>query len=381
MTNPHALPNDAFSAVDYAHMALALRLAEAGRYTTRPNPRVGCVLAHGAEIVGTGWHQRAGEPHAEVHAIAAAGARAQGSTAYVTLEPCAHFGRTPPCADALIHAGVARVVAACVDPFVHVAGAGLARLQAAGIRCESGLMYSQARALNAGFFSRIERGRPWLRGKIATSVDGRTALANGTSQWLTGPEARADVHRWRAQSCAILTGVGTVLADDPSLDVRLALEDLPSTTIPPPLKIVLDRQLRTPPSAKLLRTSGAVLIAHLPDAAVAQQHALQDAGASLLRLPQPREQQLPALLAVLAQRQINEVHIEAGAVLAGALLQAELMDELLLYQAPIVLGDRAKPMFVLPELQQLPTRWQLELLEQHALGVDLRLRYSVRVQA
>ena len=181
-----------FSATDYAHMALALELAELGLFTTRPNPRVGCVLAHGEQVVGSGWHQQAGAPHAEVHALAAAGARARGATAYVTLEPCAHFGRTPPCADALIAAGVARVVAACVDPFPQVAGQGLARLSAAGIVTETGLMHDQARALNAGFFSRVERGRPWLRLKLAMSVDGRTALANGQSRWLTGAEARRD---------------------------------------------------------------------------------------------------------------------------------------------------------------------------------------------
>ena len=320
-------------------MALALELAERGLFTTRPNPRVGCVLAHGAQVVGTGWHEKAGAPHAEVHALAAAGARARGATAYVTLEPCAHFGRTPPCADALIAAGVARVVAACVDPFPQVAGLGLARLTAAGIATESGLMHAQARALNAGFFSRVERGRPWLRLKLAMSVDGRSALANGLSRWLTGPQARRDVHWLRARSCAVLTGVDTVLADDPSLDVRLDAADLPALPIPAPLKIILDRQLRTPADAKLFGTPGAVLIAHSESAPELNRAALRAVGAELWQLPLDPAEQLPALFAELGKRAINEVHTEAGAVLCGALLQSRLVDELVLYQAPILLGD------------------------------------------
>ena len=366
-----------FSATDHAHMALALDLAERGLYTTRPNPRVGCVLAQGAQVIGTGWHQKAGAPHAEVHALAAAGAAARGATAYVTLEPCAHFGRTPPCADALIAAGVARVVAAVVDPFPQVSGLGLARLSAAGIVTESGLMHAQARALNAGFFSRVERARPWLRLKLAMSVDGRTALANGVSRWLTGAEARGDVHRLRARACAILTGVDTVLADDPRLDVRLNAVDLPELAVPAPLKIVLDRHLRTPPSAKLFNTLGAVLIAHSNAAPESNRAALRAAGAELWQLPANESEQLPALFVELGRREINEVHTEAGAVLSGALLQSGLVDELVLYQAPILLGQHARPLLQLPELTVMQDRIALELMDQRMFGVDLRFSYRV----
>jgi diaminohydroxyphosphoribosylaminopyrimidine deaminase / 5-amino-6-(5-phosphoribosylamino)uracil reductase len=361
-------------------MRLALSLAETGRYTARPNPRVGCVLAHGSDIVGTGWHQKAGLPHAEAHALAMAGPRARGATAYVTLEPCAHFGRTPPCANALIDAGVARVVAACLDPFPKVAGSGLVRLQSAGIATETGLMQAQARALNAGFFSRIERARPWLRLKMAMSVDGRTALANGKSQWLTGPAARTDVHRWRAGSCAILTGISTVLADDPSLDVRLGPNDVPPEWIPPPLKVIVDRQLRMPLNAKVFSTPGALLIAHGPRVTTARQHLLRDKGAMLFCLPSEVPLQLQALMQELAAREINEVHGEVGATLAGACLQAGLTDELLLYQAPILLGDSAMPLFKLPMLTDMSSRWHLDLLDQCVFGDDWRMRYRVRVR-
>ena len=374
-----------FSATEYTHMALALALAERGLFTTRPNPRVGCVLAHGETVVGTGWHQKAGTPHAEVHAIAAAGHAARGATAYVTLEPCAHFGRTPPCADALIAAGVSRVIAACVDPFPQVAGLGLARLAAAGIAVESGLLHAQARALNAGFFSRIERARPWLRLKLAMSIDGRTApitqaddvAASSTRRWLTGPAAQADVHRLRARACAVLTGVGTILADDPSLDVRLDCADLPELAVPAPIKIVLDRHLRTPASAKVFSTPGAVLIAHCATAPAPNQAILRGTGAELWQLPNAEAEQLPALFAELAKREINEVHTEAGPKLCGALLQADLVDELVLYQAPILLGDQAQPLLNLPGLNSLHDRIQLVLLEQRAFGLDLRFRYQL----
>ena len=409
-----------FTAIEHTHMALALALAERGLFTTRPNPRVGCVLAHGATVVGTGWHQKAGTAHAEVHALAAAGLNARGATAYVTLEPCAHFGRTPPCADALIAAGVARVVTACVDPFPQVAGLGLARLAAAGIASDFGLMYEQARVLNAGFFSRIERARPWLRLKLAMSVDGRTApiadtvhtradqtqavqtSAERARRWLTGPAAQRDVHRLRARACAVLTGIDTVLADDPGLDVRLDPADLPGMSelslardlsavslardlsavslardlsVPAPLKIVLDRQLRTPASAKLFGTPGAVLIAHSPTAPEPQRARLRAAGAELFQLPAAEPEQLLALFAELGKREINEVHTEAGATLCGALLHAGLVDELVLYQAPILLGDQAQPLFALPGLSMLHDRIQLELLEQRVFGPDLRFRY------
>ena len=359
------LPN--FSALDHQHMALALQYAERGLNTTRPNPRVGCVLAHGDQVVGAGFHLRAGEPHAEVHALRAAGSRALGATAYVTLEPCAHTGRTGPCADALIHARVARVVVAVLDPYPEVAGRGLQRLRDAGIVVELGLMAEPARALNAGFFGRIERVRPWLRIKLAASLDGRTGLANGSSTWITGEPARADVQAWRARSCAILTGVGTVLTDNPRLDLRAAA----FADAPAPLKVVLDRKLRTPPNAQLLRTRGQTLLAHSTEPSAAGAN-LAAQGALLWQLPEAPDAQLPALLQELARRGINEVQVEAGAKLSGALLSAGLVDELLLYQAPCLLGPHALPLFELAQLQSMSERWRFACVERRLLGDDLR---------
>ncbi|WP_423385164.1 bifunctional diaminohydroxyphosphoribosylaminopyrimidine deaminase/5-amino-6-(5-phosphoribosylamino)uracil reductase RibD [Dyella marensis] len=346
-------------------MAQALRLAERGLFTTQPNPRVGCVIAHGDTVVGEGFHPRAGEPHAEVFALRAAGERARGATAYVTLEPCAHHGRTPPCADALVAAGVARVVVAAEDPFPQVAGRGIGKLRDAGIAIELGLMREAARELNVGFFSRIERGRPWVRVKLAMSLDGRTALANGASKWITGEAARADVQRWRARSSAILAGSGTVLADDPRLTARI---DAPFA---PPLRVVLDRSLRTPAGSHvldgsaptlLLHAEGAVVPAHLQNVDLAAVPAA-DGGLDL-----------SAALALLAARGCNEVHVEAGPTLCGALLAAGLADELLLYVAPMLLGDSARPLLHLPTLQDMGARWNLRVQDQRMLGQDLRLR-------
>lgn len=391
-----------FSATDYLHMAHALRLAERGRYTTQPNPRVGCVIAHGEEIVGTGFHQRAGEPHAEVFALRAAAARARGATAYVTLEPCAHYGRTPPCAEALIKAGVARVVAAVGDPNPHVAGRGFDLLRAAGIVVEVGLLQDAARELNLGFFSRIERARPWLRVKLAMSLDGRTALANGDSKWLTGDAARADVQRWRARSSAILTGSGTVLADDPQLTVRLPLSSLcaddaiaedqgaaaapaspalvPSTFPPmrederctPPLRVVLDRRLRTPAGSHVLDGLAPTLLLHAAGATCPDQRCAHVELAVVAE--QDGALDLSAVLALLAARGCNEVQVEAGPTLCGALFAAGLVDELLLYVAPLLLGDRARPLLQLPALGDMAQRWQLQVVEQRQIGVDWRLR-------
>lgn len=254
--------SDAFTAIDHAHMARALRLAEKGAYTTKPNPLVGCVIAHGEDVVGEGWHERAGEPHAEVHALRGAGERARGATAYVTLEPCAHTGRTGPCSEALIEAGVARVVAAMRDPFPQVDGAGFAKLQAAGIAVSSGLMEAQARALNRGFLSRMERGRPWLRVKLAASLDGRSALASGESKWISGEASRQDVQHWRARAGAIVTGAGTVLADDPSLTVRLG----DATPFVAPLRVVLDPGLATVARGRVREGDAPTLYLHAPDA-------------------------------------------------------------------------------------------------------------------
>ncbi|MEP6897667.1 MAG: bifunctional diaminohydroxyphosphoribosylaminopyrimidine deaminase/5-amino-6-(5-phosphoribosylamino)uracil reductase RibD, partial [Rhodanobacter sp.] len=309
-------------------MAQALRLAECGLFTTQPNPRVGCVIAQRAQVVGEGWHQRAGEPHAEVFALRAAGDRARDATAYVTLEPCAHHGRTPPCANALIEAGVRRVVIAVQDPFAQVAGRGIERLRDAGIAVDVGLMQGAARELNIGFFHRIERGRPFVRVKLAMSLDGRTALASGESKWITGEAARADVQRWRARSSAILSGSGTVLADDPALTVRnLAGEDFQ-----PPLRVVLDGRLHVPHRFRVFDRSAPTLLLHDGELAAVEQ---VPPGVEHARLPLDATGRfdLRAVLRLLAERQVNELQVEAGARLGGALLDAGLVDELLIYVA------------------------------------------------
>ncbi len=357
-----------FTAIDHQHMAHALRLAERGLFTTQPNPRVGCVIAHGDAVVGSGWHQRAGEPHAEVFALREAGERARGATAYVTLEPCAHHGRTPPCADALVAAGVARVVIAAEDPFPQVAGRGIAVLRAAGIAVDGGLLRDKARELNIGFFSRLERGRPFVRVKLAMSLDGRTALANGESKWITGDAARADVQRWRARSSAVLTGSGTVLADDPRLTARLP-EGTPHV---PPLRVVLDRRLRTPPGSHVLDAAAPTLLLHGPHAVT------PDAPHAGVEYAEVAERDgaldLSAVLALLTARDCNEVHVEAGPTLCGALFAAGLADELLLYVAPVLLGDGARALLALPPLESMAGRWRLDVVDQRQVGADWRLR-------
>ncbi|MDR7135157.1 diaminohydroxyphosphoribosylaminopyrimidine deaminase/5-amino-6-(5-phosphoribosylamino)uracil reductase [Lysobacter niastensis] len=354
-----------FTATDHAMMARALRLAERGLYTTRPNPMVGCVMAQGEQIVGEGWHQRAGEPHAEVFALQAAGDRARGATAYVSLEPCAHTGRTAPCADALIAAGVARVVAAMRDPFPQVDGAGFDKLRAAGIAVESGLMEAQARALNRGFISRVERGRPWLRVKLATSLDGRSALANGESKWISGEASRLDVQHWRARAGAIVTGAGTVLADDPSLTVRL--ED--DTPFVPPLRVVLDPGLATVARGRVREGDAPTLYIHAPDAKPPR-----GINAQLASVP-VREGRfdLQAVLRLLAERDVNEIQLEAGATLAGAFVSAGLVDEVLLYVAPVLLGERARPMFDGLAIDTMAQKLKMTIVESRYIGQDVRL--------
>ena len=355
-----------FSPADQQHMAEALRLAEKGLYTATPNPRVGCVIVRDGQAVGAGWHEKTGAPHAEVLALRAAGARARGATAYVSLEPCSHYGRTPPCVDALIEAGIARVVAAMQDPNSKVAGSGFARLRAAGIEVESGLMQDEARALNSGFVSRMSRGRPWVRTKIAASLDGRTALANGQSQWITGPEARRDGHAWRARACAVLTGIGTVRNDDPQLNVREV------ETTRQPLKVLVDSQLQLPLSAKLLQ-SGQVLVAAAVEnkASIA---ALRDKGAEVVVLPNAQGKvELMDLMRELARREINEVHVEAGFKLNGSLLREGLVDEILIYLAPSILGDTACGMFSLPELADLAQKRLVQFTDVQTIGSDLRI--------
>jgi diaminohydroxyphosphoribosylaminopyrimidine deaminase/5-amino-6-(5-phosphoribosylamino)uracil reductase len=324
------------------------------------------VIVCDGQAVGAGWHEKAGGPHAEVLALRAAGARAHGATAYVTLEPCNHQGRTPPCVDALIEAGIARVVAAMQDPNSKVAGSGFARLRAAGIEVESGLMQDEARALNCGFVSRMSRGRPWVRTKIAASLDGRTALANGQSQWITGPEARRDGHAWRARACAVLTGIGTVRDDDPRLDVREV------ETTRQPLKVLVDSQLQVPLSAKLL-ASGQVLVAAAVEdmAGIA---ALRDQGAEVVVLPNAEGKvELMDLMRELARREINEVHVEAGFKLNGSLLREGLVDEILIYLAPSILGDSACGMFKLPDIADLERKRLVQFDDVRSIGRDIRI--------
>lgn len=356
-----------FTAIDTGHMAQALRLAERGLYTTQPNPLVGCVIAHGERVVGQGWHERAGQPHAEVFALREAGEQARGATAYVTLEPCAHHGRTPPCADALIAAGVARVVIAAEDPFPQVDGRGIGKLRDAGITVEAGLLRDTARELNIGFFSRIERQRPWVRVKLAMSLDGRTALGNGESKWITGEAARADVQRWRARSSAILTGSGTVLADNPRLTVRL--DEQPFT---PPLRVVLDRQLRMPVGSHVLDGQTPTLLMHAADAEPIDQRF--EHIERVVVAEQDGALDLHAVLLLLARRGCSELHVEAGPTLCGALFAAGLADELLLYVAPLILGDAARPLLQLPALTDMADRWSLRCIDQRQIGQDWRLQ-------
>jgi diaminohydroxyphosphoribosylaminopyrimidine deaminase / 5-amino-6-(5-phosphoribosylamino)uracil reductase len=354
------------NAADSQWMAQALRLAERGLYTTSPNPRVGCVLVNKNQVVGEGWHERAGEPHAEVHALRVAGELARGATAYVTLEPCSHHGRTPPCADALIAAGVSRVVAAMQDPNPLVAGQGLQKLHAAGIETECGLMEATARELNIGFVSRMARGTPWVRSKIAASLDGRTALANGTSKWITGAAARRDVQHWRARSCAVLTGIGTVLTDDPQLNVREIASGRQ------PLRAVLDSELRISPGAKILQ-GGATLI-YTASSDAAKQQAIKACGADVITLAgADGKVNMSAVMQDLARRGINEVLVEAGRNLNGALLKAGLVDELVLYLAPQLLGDAARGLADLGELTQLQQRVALQWNDVRQVGSDLRI--------
>ncbi|WP_256647113.1 bifunctional diaminohydroxyphosphoribosylaminopyrimidine deaminase/5-amino-6-(5-phosphoribosylamino)uracil reductase RibD [Thermomonas paludicola] len=354
-----------FSPDDHALMARALRLAERGAFTTRPNPMVGCVIARGAEVVGEGWHQRKGGPHAEAFALQAAGERARGATAYVTLEPCAHAGSTPPCADALLGAGVSRVVAAMRDPFPKVDGAGFEMLRAAGIAVESGLMEAQARELNRGFLSRIERGRPWLRVKLATSLDGRTAMASGDSRWISGEASRRDVHRWRARSGALLTGAGTVLADDPQLTVRL--ED--GSDFVPPLRVVLDPGLATVARGRVREGDAPTLYVHAPEARLPRGLNIDHVAVAV----QGTRFDLQAVLRLLAARGVNEIQLEAGATLAGAFLSAGLVDELLLYVAPVLLGEHARPLFDGLHIDAMAQRLRMRRIDSAVVGEDFRL--------
>jgi diaminohydroxyphosphoribosylaminopyrimidine deaminase/5-amino-6-(5-phosphoribosylamino)uracil reductase len=368
-----------FSAADHRFMARALRLAERGLYTTDPNPRVGCVLVRDGRVVGEGWHRKAGEPHAERNALAAAGDTARGATAYVTLEPCSHRGRTPPCSRGLIEAGVARVVAAVTDPNPLVGGDGIAALHAAGIQTETGLLEAEARALNPGFFKRMQAGRPFVRCKLAMSLDGRTAMASGESQWITANAARRDVQLLRARSSAIVTGIGTLLADEPSLNVRLPVEDLHGVEGPgylrQPLRVVMDTRLRTPPRTRMLSLPGRTLIVCGEGASAEVEAELLAAGAEVLRLPQLGGRiDLHALLEALAARAVNEVLIESGPTLAGQALLAQLVDELIVYVAPHLMGHAARGLVELPGLDRIADRVVLAFADVRRVGADLRIR-------
>jgi len=354
-----------FTSADHGHMSRALELARLGLATTTPNPRVGCVIVKDGAVVGEGWHRRAGEPHAEVVALGEASGRARGATVYVTLEPCRHFGRTPPCVESLIEARVGRVIAAMEDPNPSVNGRGLARLRDAGVDVRCGLLQHEATELNIGFVSRMVRGRPWVRLKVAASLDGLTALPDGTSRWITGEAARRDGHAWRARACAILTGIGTVRDDDPQLSVRMV------ETTRQPTKVVVDSRLEIGLDAQVLKGAPAWIACAVENAD--QERELRDRGCEVIRLPNPRGKvDLAALAAELGARGLNEVHVEAGHKLNGSLVRAGVVDELLAYVAPALLGS-GLTMFGMDAPDDLEGRRRLRFTDVERLGDDLRL--------
>lgn len=365
---------------DRRYLARAIELASNGLYTTDPNPRVGCVIVKDEQVLAEGWHERAGGPHAEIMALEIAGSQARGSDVYVSLEPCSHHGKTPPCAEALIKANVARVIVAGRDPNPEVSGQGIEKLKQAGIAVDQESfadLKDQAEQVNPGFIKRMRHGVPYVRSKIAASLDGRTAMASGESQWITGEAAREDVHRLRARHSVILTGIGTVQADDPSLNVRLDTQQLGSivefTEADQPARVILDSQLRMPTGAKMLALAGDTLIYTL-SADQSKTFALQDAGAQVIRTENESGYvSLEAVLRDLADRQFNEVMVEAGPSLNGALLEAGLVDEMVLYQAPILMGDRAKPMFLLPGITKISQKIELAIMDTRQVGVDWRI--------
>ena len=361
---------------DFRYMSHAIRLAKKGHYTTHPNPRVGCLLVKDGEVIGEGYHRCAGEPHAERNALAMAGKHARGATAYVTLEPCCHHGRTPPCTDGLIEAGVTRVVAAMQDPNPLVAGKGLEILSAAGIEVESGILQAQAEQLNPGFIKRMRQGMPYVRCKLAMSLDGRTAMASGESKWISSADSRRDVHRTRAGSSAIMTGVGTVLADDPSMDIRLDGAELglnKGLPLPLPIRVVLDPDLAMPVSARMLKLPGRTLVI-TRELGSARQAALETAGVQVISVPADGENlDLHQVMRQLAGQEINEVLLESGATLAGAMLAAGLIDELIVYLAPHIMGHAARGLFHLPGLEQMQDRYELRIDDLRQVGQDIRI--------
>lgn len=361
---------------DINYMSRAIQLARCGTYTTRPNPRVGCVVVKDRQIVGEGHHIKAGGPHAEIYALRNAGDNAADSTVYISMEPCSHHGRTPPCVDALIEAGVEQVVAAMVDPSPEVSGQGMQRLRDAGIAVSEGMLKAEAEKLNPGFIKRMSKGLPYVRIKMAMSLDGRTAMASGESQWITGQEARADVHRLRASSCAILTGSGTVLADNPALTFRIEehetlVSELPADT-KQPLRVVCDSKLQTPADAKLLSQPGKTLI--FTTQLNEKSDILTQAGAEVVAVPeQSGKVSLKAVMQELSRRQINEVLVEAGSGMAGALLAEGLVDELLIYMAPHLMGDKARGLMAIPGLERMDDRINLRIDDIRAVGQDWRI--------
>lgn len=366
-----------FSERDAFFMARALRLAARGRYSTDPNPRVGCVVVHNDKIVGEGWHQRAGGAHAEIVALENAGVQARGATAYVTLEPCCYHGKTPPCTKALIETGVSKLIAAMHDPNPKVAKKGMETLAEAGIETEYGLLESDAEHLNRGFCKRMRTGQPFVFSKLAMSLDGRTGMASGESQWITGEHARKDVHRLRAQSGAIVTGVETVMADDPSLNARLEMEN--DVEIAQPLRVIVDSTLRTPTTSRMGRLPGRSLIATVVGNSN-KKKLLEQAGFEVISLPSSNTGRvdLTALLKYLAVNEVNEVMVEAGTTLNGAMLQSRLVDELVVYLAPCVLGDGGRGLFHLPEIERISDKVELRLSEIRQVGEDLRLQFMVK---
>ena len=354
-----------FSFEDQGFMVRALALVERGRETSTPNPSVGCVIVKDGRVIGEGWHERAGEAHAEVRALAACGESPEGATVYVTLEPCSHHGRTPPCADALIAAKVARVVIAIQDPNREVNGKGIARLRESGVRVELGLMADEAREAHREFLKRVTRGWPWIRVKAASSLDGRIALANGASRWITGDAARHDVHRWRARACAMLTGIGTVIADDPQLTVR----HVPCRR--QPKRVVIDNRLDMPLQAKILTGEPPLILTVSDDAA--RRKAIEARGAEVVRVPGEGKSDLLAVARLLGERGFNEVMVETGGKLMGSLLNAGVVDELLIYYAPSILGDKAQALFVLPEFTALEDVPRARVVEVRNVGDDIRV--------
>lgn len=362
---------------DQSYMAQALQLAEKGLWSTHPNPHVGCVIVRDGEIVGEGWHQIAGEPHAEIHALKMAKDKAKGATCYVTLEPCCHQGRTPPCTDALIKAGITRVVIGATDPNPLVSKKGIEQLLKAGITVDRGVLSQQAEQLNAGFFMRMRHNRPYIRCKLAMSLDGRTAMASGESKWITSSDARHDVQALRARSNAIMTGAGTILADDPQLTVRE--EELPKDSnkhpiVNQPLRVVIDSYLSTPPEARILSLPGKTVIFTASEN-TSIKTILETAGAEVIHLPgQDRQVDLHAMCQTLAEKyEINEVHLETGATLSGSMLRAGLIDEMVIYMAPKLMGNKARGLFNLPNLEQLSQHLPLNIVDIRAIGKDWRI--------